>query len=84
MIHKTEIQIYPPAAARSPEAAIEARFAIWEVLHAVGWPEACKVTQTGPTRCSIPVAIEALIAAADRLYPEWRTEGQIEFVDVTG
>jgi hypothetical protein len=79
---KTEIQLYPPAAAASAEAAMEARFALTEVLHAVGWPEACKITETGPSRFSIPVAVEALIAAADRLYPEWRTNGQIEFVEV--
>ncbi len=80
---KSEIQIYPEWVAPSPETALEARFALSEVLRAVGWPVACQATETGPGRCSVPVAVEALIAAADRLYPEWRSDGQIEFIDVT-
>jgi pyruvate carboxylase len=83
MTPKSEIQIKPEWLAPSPEAAIEARFALTEVLEAVGWPLVCKATETGPGRCMLPVAVEALIAAADRLYPEWRSEGQIEFFDVT-
>jgi hypothetical protein len=66
-----------------PRSGDRARFALVEVVHAIGWPKACQITQTGPNRWAIPVSIEALIAAADRLYPDWPETGQIEFVDVS-